>query len=305
MRVVVIGGSGHIGTYLTPRLVEAGFDTVCVTRGQRSPYVDHPAWSKVKDVRIDRSDGAFNARIAALGADAVIDLTCYTVESAERLVAALRGRVERLLHCGTIWVHGMSVEVPTSEDAPRHPISDYGVRKAAIEKFLLGQTDISTAVLHPGHLVGEGWVPLNPAANFNTKVFRDLAEGRGIVLPNIGRETLHHVHADDVAQCFVKALQNWPRAAGQSFHAVSPAAVTMTGYAEAVATWYGKKAEIRYLPWEEWRKTITEKEADITWDHIARSPNCSIAKARELLGYEPRYRSLDAIRESLFSPRFP
>ena len=27
--------------------------------------------------------------------------------------------------------------------------------------------------------------------------------------------------------------------------------------------------------WEEWRKTATEKEASTTWDHIARSPNCS------------------------------
>ena len=32
-RVVVIGGSGHVGTYLVPRLVEAGFEVVNVSRG--------------------------------------------------------------------------------------------------------------------------------------------------------------------------------------------------------------------------------------------------------------------------------
>ena len=37
----------------------------------------------------------------------------------------------------------------------------------------------------------------------------------------------------------------------------------------------------------------------MTWDHIAHSPNCSIAKARSLLGYEPRYSSLQAVRESV------
>ena len=79
----------------------------------------------------------------------------------------------------------------------------------------------------------------------------------------------------------------------------------MAGYAEAVAQWYEQQASIRFLPWEEWRKTVIEKEASITWDHIARSPNCSIAKARRLLGYEPRYRSLEAIKESLFSPHYP
>ena len=36
-----------------------------------------------------------------------------------------------------------------------------------------------------------------------------------------------------------------------------------------------------------------------TWDHIAHSPNCSIAKAERLLGYQPRYSSLEAVRESV------
>ena len=30
MRVLVIGGTGHIGTYLSPQLVEAGHTVVCV-----------------------------------------------------------------------------------------------------------------------------------------------------------------------------------------------------------------------------------------------------------------------------------
>jgi len=67
----------------------------------------------------------------------------------------------------------------------------------------------------------------------------------------------------------------------------------------SVAGWFGREARIRFLPWEEWRTTVSEKEARITWDHIARSPNCSIAKAQQLLGYQPRYRSLEAVRESL------
>ena len=30
MRVVIIGGTGHIGSFLTPRLVEAGHSLTCV-----------------------------------------------------------------------------------------------------------------------------------------------------------------------------------------------------------------------------------------------------------------------------------
>ena len=46
-----------------------------------------------------------------------------------------------------------------------------------------------------------------------------------------------------------------------------------------------------------WRRL--EKDAAITWDHIARSPNCSIRKAQRLLDYQPRYSSLEAVQESL------
>src|SRR5204863_8641893 len=110
MRVVVIGGTGHIGTYLSPRLIEAGHEVTCVSRGERDPYRPHAAWQQVSHVLLDRAveeaGGTFGERIAALDADAVIDLTCYLPESAAQLTAALRGRVQHLLHCGTIWVCG-------------------------------------------------------------------------------------------------------------------------------------------------------------------------------------------------------
>ena len=302
----MIGGSGHIGSYLTPRLVEAGHAVLCVSRGQRYPYLEHGAWTKVERVKMDRaaeeSAGTFGSRISELEPNCVIDLTSYTLDSTMQLVEALRGRVQQFLHCGTIWVHGPAVEVPTVEEQPRKPISDYGIRKAAIENYLLDQArrlHFPAVVLHPGHLVGTGWTPLNPAANFNPAVFADLAAGREISLPNLGRETLHHVHADDVAQAFVKAMANWSSGCGESFHIVSRAAVSLAGYAESVGHWFGHEARIRFLPWDQWRSSVPEKDANITWDHIARSPNCSIRKARRLLDYQPRFGSLEAVRESL------
>jgi len=194
------------------------------------------------------------------------------------------------------------VEVPVTEEQARRPLGDYGSRKAAIEAYLLHEARANrfpATVLHPGHLVGPGWVPLSPAANFNPRIFADLAQGKEVSLPNLGRETVHHVHADDVAQAFVKSLPNWATSVGESFHVVSLAALTLGGYAESVAAWFGQQARLRFLPWDEWRTSVSEKDAQVTWDHIARSPNCSIRKAERLLDYQPRYRSLEAIQESL------
>lgn len=306
MRVLVIGGTGHIGTYLAPQLVNAGHHVISLSRTQRQPYINHPAWNEVQHIVVDRvaeeAAGSFGTTVASIHADVVIDLTCYALNSAQHLVKALRGNIQHFLHCGTIWIHGPGAEVPTTEDQSREPISEYGRKKLEIEEFLLAEARMCgfpATVLHPGHLVGQGWAPLNPLANFNLQVFKDLAQGLEVTLPNFGMETVHHVHSDDVAQAFVKAISHREGTIGECFHVVAPAAVTLRGYAETVVSWFGKTANLKFLPWEEWKKTVSEKEANITWDHIARSPNCSIAKAQQRLEYQPRYRSFDAIRESI------
>ncbi len=306
MRVVVIGGSGHIGTYLVPRLVEAGHEVVVASRGQRQPYQPHGVWSAVTQVASDRAaeeaTGAFGPRIRDLRPDIVIDLICFTLESAQHLVEALRGEIQHVIHCGTIWVHGPSVQVPTTEEQPRRPFGEYGIQKAAIEAYLLNESrrnGFPATILHPGHIVGPGWPPVNPAGHINPQVFARLARGEELALPNLGLETVHHVHADDVALAFMQAIANRSTAIGESFQVVSPAALTLRGYAEAVAGWFGQPAHLRYLPWEDWRTTVSEQEAIATWDHIAHSPNCSIAKAQRLLDYRPRYSSLQAVYEAL------
>ena len=80
MRVAIIGGTGHIGSFLTPRLVEPAH-SICVSRGLKEPYRQHAAWQLIERVEMDRAleeeAGRFGERIASLDAEVVIDLTCY------------------------------------------------------------------------------------------------------------------------------------------------------------------------------------------------------------------------------------
>jgi nucleoside-diphosphate-sugar epimerase len=306
MKVVVIGATGHIGSYLVPRLVAAGHEVVAISRGERLPYREHPAWQDVVRVHADRvaedADGTFGGRLADMHPDAVVDLVCFSQSSAEQLVEALAPEKCYLLHCGTIWVHGPATEVPVGEGAARRPFGEYGVQKAAIESFLLGEARRGTlpcTVLHPGHIVGPGWAPVNPAGNFNLNVFERLANEEELVLANFGMETVHHVHADDVAQAFALALEHPSAACGEAFHVVSERALALRGYAEQVAGWFGKRAVLSFEPWETWAAHWSKEDAQATWEHISRSPSMSIAKAVRLLGYRPRYSSLEAVFEAL------
>ncbi|MFB6150738.1 MAG: NAD-dependent epimerase/dehydratase family protein [Haloarculaceae archaeon] len=310
MRVTVIGGTGHVGTYLVPRLVRAGHDVVSMSRGRREPYRADAAWKSVERVEVDREAaeerGEFGDAVLDTDPDAVVDMICFEPASARALVDALRGEVRHLLHCGTVWVHGPSDVVPTTEDDPRtrRPIGEYGRKKAEIEGLLLDEArrgGLPATVLHPGHIVGPGWAPVNPAGNFDVDVFGRLARGEEVALPNFGLETVHHVHADDVAGAFQRALGRWSSAVGESFHVVSPRALTLRGYAEAAAGWFGRDADLAFLPFDEWadRPEYDEDAVAATEDHVRHSPNASIEKARDLLGYEPRYSSLEATREAV------
>lgn len=304
--VVVIGGSGHVGTYLVPRLVEAGHEVINVSRGKARPYLPNAAWQMVRSVEIDRAAaearGEFGAMIASLEADIVIDMICFTPESARQLAEALRGKVGHFLHTGTIWVHGFSITTPTRESDPRRPFGDYGTQKSDIEDYLLNQAkrgNLPATVVRPGHIVGPGWAPLNPAGHFNPAVFETIRQGEPLKLPNFGLETVHHVHADDVAQMFMRAIESWSGSVGEAFNAVSPAAISLRGYAEAMYRWFGHEPALEFLPFESWKTTVSAEDAQATWEHVSRSPCHSIEKAASLIGYRPRFSSLQAVQESV------
>ncbi|RZU19853.1 nucleoside-diphosphate-sugar epimerase [Kribbella rubisoli] len=301
MRTVVIGGTGHIGTYLVPALIRLGHQVTVLSRGERTPYHSDGTWRNVTFLQADRAAedaaGTFGSRVAGLDPDIVIDLICFTEDSARQLVEALEGKVQHLLHCGTIWVHGPSAVVPTREDAPRRPFGDYGIQKAAIEDYLLAKArrdQFPVTIVHPGHICGPGWTPVNPAGNFNLDVYQSLAKGAAVQLPNLGLETLNPVHADDVAGVFLGAIASRATAIGESFHAVATDAVTLRGYAEAVAERFGQDAQLSFVPIDRLREELSQQDGQATWDHVLHSPNCSMAKAERLLGFRPRYSAIEA-----------
>jgi nucleoside-diphosphate-sugar epimerase len=304
-RVVVIGATGHIGTYLVPRLVRAGHEVIALSRGTRDPYQPAPEWRSVKRIAVERhtedAAGTFGERVAGLRPDAVVDLLCFTATSAQQLVDALRPNRPLLLHCGSIWVHGPALRVPVTENEPRTPYGEYGMGKAEIEALLHRETlagGVPSVVLHPGHISGPGWPVINPAGNLDPEVWTCLALGKPLALPDHGLGVLHHVHADDVAQAFERALTR-PAAIGSSFHVVSEQAMTLRGLAAGVAGWFAREPVLDLVDWAEFEDRVGSEHATTSREHALRSITASIARAQETLGYCPRHTSLDALREAL------
>jgi nucleoside-diphosphate-sugar epimerase len=306
MRIVVIGGSGHIGTFLIPRLVRAGHEVINISRGRRASYVDDPIWQQVQNVVADRvaedAEGTFPGRVADLKADVVVDLVCFTLESAQALVDRLRGETGHLVHCGTLWRYGPALKVPIHEGQGTPPFDEYGIEKEAIAQMLKAETaagGLVTTSLHPGHIVGPGWSPTGPLGNNDPAVWATISAGQPLKVPGSGAELMHHVHADDVAQIFELAIQHRDAAGGEDFHAVGPSALSVRGYAEIVAGWFGQELTLATVTWEEFRQTTTPEFAENSWGHLHRSHYLSIDKPKRLLGFAPQWEPEDAVLESV------
>jgi nucleoside-diphosphate-sugar epimerase len=304
-RVVVVGATGHIGTYLVPRLVRAGHEVIAMSRGGREPYRASPQWRQVSRVIVDRdaedAAGTFGDRVAGLRPDVVIDLICFTADSARQLLDALRPARPLLVHCGTIWVHGPAQRVPVTEDEPRTAYGEYGTGKAEIEALLHRETlagGVPSVVLHPGHISGPGWHVITPAGNLDAGVWTRLATGQPLPLPDHGLGVLHHVHADDVAQAFELALSR-PAAIGASFHVVAEQSMTLRGLSAGAAGWFGREPVLDFVDWAEFERQAGAEHAQATREHTVRSIAASIDRARQVLGYAPRYSTLEALHEAL------
>src|SRR3954453_19736113 len=301
MRVVVIGGTGHVGTSLTPPLVRGGHDVVVISRGERRPYQEDPTWDEVELAKCDRAaaehEGAFGSFVAGLRPDAVADLMCFTVAQARHLVEALDG--QHLVHTGSVWSYGPSTLVPTTEDAPKHPSGEYGVNKLAIEQYLMGQDRVRASIVHPGHISGPGWMPIGPAGNLDPSVIDALRTDGSCLLPDRGGETVHHVHAEDVADLHRACLEQPETAASQSFNSVCSQALTLRGYAELLARHFGHEPKLEFAPWPEFAARVGPDHADTTMEHIGRAPLFSMEKARELLGFVPRHSVTDTVLEAI------
>lgn len=307
MKVVVIGGSGHIGTYLIPMLVRDNHEVIMVSRGKSEPYVKDWAWDKAERVTMDRSkEPDFSKKIAEMNADVVIDLICFKLEEVKEMVAELKKTdLSHYLYCSTIWTHGRAEKIPADPNGEKHPMDEYGRQKYESEKYLQQEyrvNDFPVSIVSPGQICGPGWSIINPLGYGDDSIFQMIADGQEIKLPNHGMETLHPVHGEDVAQVFMKAINHRTQALGRNFHAVSEDSLTLYGYAMAMYRLFKQEPKVDFLSWDKWVDYIeSEKKASISYHHIARSGYYSIENAKELIGYRPRYTSTQVVEASIQS----
>ena len=224
VRILVIGGTGVIGTAVSRHLLERGHHVTLYTRGRTE--VRLPTGGRVGAASVsltgDRKDhAAFEQQMRYAGPfDGVVDMICYGPEDAASLVRAFVGRVRRVVFCSTASVYPWPPSrYPVREDEPLGRDSAYGVGKAAAEAIFLdahARGDFSATVLRLGHTYGEGRAMLHPLGSSSTLIDR-LRRGKAVVLHGDGSSLWAACHADDVAYAFASAFPEMRAAAAVSW----------------------------------------------------------------------------------------
>jgi GlcNAc-P-P-Und epimerase len=166
VKVLVVGGSGFIGSRVLEVLVEEGHDVVNL---DLIPSPAYPDRSRIGDVRsldalIDAGAGCdIVVLLAAEHRDDVQPPSLYedvNVGGARAVVeAATRLGVHRIVFTSTVAVYGLDKLEP-DEETPLEPFNEYGRTKVAAEQVLRGWADAkrdrSLVVVRPSVVFGEG-----------------------------------------------------------------------------------------------------------------------------------------------------
>jgi len=154
MKILVTGGAGYIGSFMTKALLDKGYDVVVfdsLERGYRDA-IDKRAKFIQGDLKNPATlEGLFSGETI----DSIMHFAGYTsveestkypqkyyqnnTKGSENLLTAMVdiGRVDKVIFSSSAAVYGNPIKVPIPEDHPKNPINPYGKSKLEVEEMLI------------------------------------------------------------------------------------------------------------------------------------------------------------------------
>jgi len=253
MRILVIGGSGHVSGALAKAALAQGHETWTVTRGQR------PLPPGARHLALDRADTpAFDAALRSAGGvwDCVVDCIAYKAEAIAQDVALFRTRARHLIFISTDFVYAPAQRrfpQPAATDVYTGPgpgSLDYGFHKRQCE-LALRDADAGSmqwTVFRPCHIYGFpsqlGCLPLHGR---DPHLIATLRAGKPVRLVGGGHFLQQPILSSDLAGLILSAAGR-EAAFGQVFNAAGPDIIESRRYYEIIAGVLGVPLQVEEEP---------------------------------------------------------
>ncbi len=312
MTILVTGATGFLGAALTRELLRRHHSVRVLVRDEHKARAQFGA--AVSIVRGEITDAA-QVQAAVQGVTVVYHLVgrlyhpsvpaaLYRethVEGTRILLSACQNQpqIQRIVHCSTTGVHGVTGMVSAAEDAPFAPTNPYEATKLEGELLALDaykKYGLPVSVIRPGLVYGPGDLHL-------LGFFSSIKKGRPCLIDG-GKARIHPVYIDDMTEAFLLCMER-PEAIGQSYNIAGDAPVSFKVLSTAIAHALGRQLPKGDIPL--WLANLASdmfgvvpglrgERAPLTRSRVqflTGSRVYAIDKARAELGYAPAM-SLDA-----------
>lgn len=296
MKILVIGGTGHVGTFLVPKLVAAGHEVYIGTRGI-TKLKDANSFVDVKFISCDTSKAECLQELKKYQFDTIVDFP----GTAYRVWEALKNDISHLVVCGSIWMYGYPHVVPTPEGESKEecPFNVYNIRyqqiKQMIDEAEQCKADV-TAIMLP-NICGPGKVPIDQYGGRNLQYHKDMQKGKKVYIPDGPECLIGPCDADDIADLFTLVINNRVVGANQMFNAGASYSIPISDFVKAYGDIYGVELPIEKVSWGKYVKEINPDVGG--WWHFYTHMLPDITKAKALLGYTPKYTPEASMRRAV------
>ncbi len=228
------------------------------------------------------------------------------VEGTRTLLKACQGQnqLQRIVHCSTTGIFGVTGPEPAAEDAPFAPTNPYEATKLESELLALAaykEQGLPVSVVRPGLVYGPGDLHL-------PGFFSSIKKGLFRVIDG-GRASLHPIYIDDMTVAFLLCAEK-PQAIGNSYNIAGSHPVTMRQLSTAIAHALDKELPRGSIPL--WLANLASdifsitpglkgEQAPLTRSRVQFLTNSRVyntAKATNELGFIPRVNLEEGMRRT-------
>ena len=297
--ILITGGAGYVGTVLTPRLLDKGYN---VTVYDSMYFGNH--LSQHKNLTVVKADIREKERFksACEGIDVVLHLACISNDPSfemdedlsksinydcfEDLVTSAKSAgVKRFVYCSSSSVYGVSDQKDVKEDHPLVPLTLYNKFKGMCEPILFKHQsdDFVCVTIRPATLCG-----YSPRMRFDLSIniLTNHAVNNNKIAVFGGSQLRPNLHIKDMCAAYELMIEApSDKIQGETFN-IGYENKTILSLAEVI-----KKVVSEEYPEKEKIEIVTTPSDDLRSYHI------NSDKIKEILDFSPQHSIEDAVRE--------
>jgi nucleoside-diphosphate-sugar epimerase len=272
MKILLVGGTGMLGTGFMREAINQHIEVYVLSRGQKTSFIPqgvHLLKADIKDF-----DKVANL-IADLYFDAIIDCLCWNVRDLEYHLNLFKSKVSQYVFVSSCAVYNVLVNNYMCDENSPKVVRNYGysINKNLCEDYLrkeallngINYTIVRPATTYPNYGIPYG----NGLGTY--QIINRILHGKPIVTYNKGENRINMTHTNDVAAGVIGLLGN-KLAYNEAFNVVGDEIPSRQDILNILSELLRRDVKTIDVPVEYYDKEIPHRKGDVLlWESVSSS----------------------------------